>query len=651
MAVTPINITRVSNNLRSQSLLESLRQNTLRLFLEQNRLATGNKLNSPSEDPAAAMQALNLTEAMERQDQILANIRHADSFLSATDTAIGGISDLLIQARSIASEMVNSTTDQSQRDSSAELVKGIINELVRKGNTQFGDVYIFGGQQTTTAPFTQESGGVEYQGDTRSLLSHVDFQQDAQINMHGAELFGALSTQVAGYVDLNPAVTTDARLADLSGAAGLGVGRGQIRITLDNPATTFLVDLTQADDIGDVIDAINTAAANAGLTVGAGNDFYASRNPTLDGLQIGVAAGTVSVTEAGSGSTARELGILAGGVGTIVGGDVGTKLTPMTLVGSLFGEAGAALGSIEITNGTLSATIDLSGAATVQDILNQINTAGVEVVAKINEAGTGIDVLSRMSGGQMRIGEAGTGTAELLGIRSSHGTTALSELNQGRGVTNVEGKADFRIIARDGSTVDVDIDGAQTIQDVLDAINTSAATAGVAIAAGLAVSGNGIRIVDSTGGAGVLSVQRLNLSAAIDDLGLNKSAAAGANELISDDTNGIRTNSVFSALIDLYQSLKSGSTAGITDAGDRIGGFITVTNRLHGIVGARSQAMTNRLNLTEDAVVATQKLLSEVKDVDYAEAVTRFQQAQTTLQANLMTGSRMLQLSLLDFIQ
>jgi flagellar hook-associated protein 3 FlgL len=56
------------------------------------------------------------------------------------------------------------------------------------------------------------------------------------------------------------------------------------------------------------------------------------------------------------------------------------------------------------------------------------------------------------------------------------------------------------------------------------------------------------------------------------------------------------------------------------------------------------------LQLTEDAVVATRTLLSEVKDLDYTEAITRFQQAQTTLQANLMTGARLMQLSLMDYI-
>ena len=59
MAVTPINIVRVSTNLQSISLLDTLRRNTMQLFLEQNRMATGEKLNAPSEDPVLAALGIN----------------------------------------------------------------------------------------------------------------------------------------------------------------------------------------------------------------------------------------------------------------------------------------------------------------------------------------------------------------------------------------------------------------------------------------------------------------------------------------------------------------------------------------------------------------------------------------------------------------
>lgn len=648
MAINPVSLMRVSNNLRSSALLESLRRNTLNLFLEQNRLATGNRINSLSDDPATGTQALRLTEILEQQGQVLRNIRHADSFLSATDSAIGEITDLLNQAHTLASEAVNTTFDQQQRDASAQLIRGIINQLVSVGNRKLGDVFLFGGRRTTTVPFTQTTGGVEYHGDTGDLNSLVDLGQEAAVNISGAQLFGSLAAEVSGYRDLDPALTVDTRLADLKGAAGLGIERGVVRVTLSSPATTFVADLSTAETVGDVIDLLNSAASAAGLTTGPGGDFDAVMGPA--GLRLSASAGTVTVAEAGSGHAARDLGILGTAAGTLVGTDLQPLLTPETPVSALLGGAGAALGSILISNGGTSRTVDLSGAATIQDILNRINTSGAGVQASINSAGTGIDIRNLTSGGSLSIGENGGDTAELLGIRSLHGGTLLSSLNGGRGVSTRPGMNDLHISAADGSGFDVALTGAVTVQDVLDRINAAAATAGVAVTASLATQGNGIQLQDNTGGAGTLSIQRADLSPAIDDLALSAATSPSANVLVGADPGQIRTDSVFTALIELSKAMENGDTQGMTAAGERINAFAARNARLQGLVGARAQAMNTRLQHTEAAVDASKALLSEVKDLDYTEAITRFQQAQTTLQANLMTGSRLLQLSLLDFI-
>ena len=655
MPVTSVNITRVSNNMQTLSLLETLRRNTLSLFLEQNRIATGNKFVAPSEDPVGSNRAIRLTEILEQQEQILANIRHADSFLAATDSGIGEINDLLGQAYSIASEMVNTTADQSQRKSMAELVRGIINQLVSVGNRTYRGIQLFGGQQTTQPPFTQTTGGVEYRGDTGEMRSRVDYQQTPVFNLNGAELFGMLSGEVAGNVDLNPAVTRDTRLADVAGAAGAGVQRGRIRITLDNPAITFNVDLTRADTVGDVIDAINQAAASAGLTTGPGGQFNATLNPAGNGIRLSVAAGTITVAETGQGVTARDLGLLANQAAGVVGQDLQPRLTTTTRIDSLFGGAGANLGSIRIEIGLNAETIDLSTAETIGDVLNMINGCGLSVRAEINAAGTGLNVINLVSGLSMSVGEAGGNTAELLGIRSMHGGTSLASLNEGRGVGIKDGQPEFRVVARDGSSFEVSLAGATTVQDVIARINAAATAAGVNVTASLASVGNGLRLVDGTTGSDTFRVEAMNFSTAAEDLGILQRDDAGTGEILGGDVNPVRVDSVFSALFELYDALTVSNPSHvqeqqITRAAETIKRFMTRASELQGTVGARSRSMTTRLHMTEDAVTATRALLSEVKDLDYTEAITRFQQAQIALQGNLLTGPRLLQMTLLNFL-
>ena len=54
-------------------MVDSLRRTQRDLFLSQSRIASGRSFVSPSEDPVAARRALDLTFALEKQNQFMAN--------------------------------------------------------------------------------------------------------------------------------------------------------------------------------------------------------------------------------------------------------------------------------------------------------------------------------------------------------------------------------------------------------------------------------------------------------------------------------------------------------------------------------------------------------------------------------------------------
>ncbi|MDO8629579.1 MAG: hypothetical protein Q7R41_03735, partial [Phycisphaerales bacterium] len=410
-------------------------------------------------------------------------------------------------------------------------------------------------------------------------------------------------------------------------------------------AGVFKVDLSTADTIGDVVNATNEAAAAAGARVTA--------TLTDTGIEIQPAGFAVSVTDASAGATASGLGILTQTPtnATIAGGSLTPRVTRLTPIDALAQGAGIDLaGGLVITNGPRSAVIDLSSATTVQDIINTINNAGVFVAARINDAGTGIDVFNQTSGASLRIGENGGTTATDLGIRTFDTATPLSSLNFGLGVNTVSGQDDLRITAGDGSTVDVNLDGAVTVGDAIDLINAAALAASVNITASFTDTGNGIQIQDGASGAGDLAVSRLNLSNAAEDLGLLQGAFSDGT-LVGADVNPTRTEGILGALIDLEIALRKDDTRGIGLAGQRLDQLRDDVTRMHGIVGARAQAMSaNRLQ-TEDAAQSTEVFLSQVRDLDYTEAVTQLQAATTQFEAGLRTSAAITRLSLMDFLQ
>lgn len=644
MSISPINITRVSHNLRTMSMLESTRRNLVDLFGQQNRLATGRNFVTASEDPVAAAQALNLRESLDRQSQILSNLRHADLMLSASDDALSEVNDLLNQAESLASRSIGAQANADERQANAALISEIRERLMIVGNRRVNGQYIFAGRDTEEAPFVSALGGIAYIGDTGDVLARVSRLEQESINVPGNVLFGALSSSIGGGTNLNPGLTAQTRLDDLAGANLQGIRRGSIAITSSSGAS-ILVDVTSADTVGDILDMLNAAleSSGSGATV------------AIDGRGLAITGAGLTIADPPNGATASDLGLVVSAASPAAAGvtDLVPRISPITPIDVLNGGTGIDQDAgFKITNGPNSVVIDLSEATSVQDIINEINAAGLFAHARVNDAGTGIEVVSQLSGAEMSISENGGTTAADLGLLTFSRSTGLETLNSGRGVETVLGEPDLRITDKTGAAFDVNLDGAETIGDVLDMINFAAADAGVAVESSLTVDGNGIALVDSSGGAAALTIERGTQSSfAIEDLGLADLVEGAEPELAGHDVATVRAEGVFTALLDLESALLGNDERAISDTAERMTQFNEDITREHGIIGARAQSMRARIEQTENAVIATRSFLSDIEDLDYTEAITRFQQAQTALQANLLSGSQLLNLSLLDFLR
>lgn len=639
MPILPLQLARVSNLLRT-NLATSTISNTQQQLLEiQNQLTTGHRINSPSDDAGSAAIAQQLQKLLEQRESYKDNIQHAQSQLSEVDSTLGDLGDLLNQAQQIASANVGSDVTADERKSAAEIIKSIQSQTLSLGNKQFEGVFLFAGDRSTDAPFVDAAGGVKFVGDSNLLENTYDENTRLPFMVDGAEVFGAMSSRMQGNVDLSPVLTTTTRVIDLKGAGNTGVHLGSIQ--LSDGTTTKFVDLSQADTIGDVINSIN-AAAVGGIT--------ASLAPDGNSLLLNATApDDITVNEVGGGTTAADLGILQTtpqGAGISVdGANVGPKVTNLTPLADLRNGAGIDLSGLILTNGQTTSTVSLATATTVEDLLNAVNGSGTGVLARINAAGDGIDIVNPTQGVQMTIGENGGTTAADLGIRSLSPATLLSDLNNGKGVSMVTGP-EMQITRMDGTNFSVDITGATTIQDVINAINT--ADAGGGVTASFTTTGNGIVLTDTTGGAGQLSAISVNFSTAAADLGLTQPAVG--NTINGADTNGIEAAGVFGNLQKLRVALQTSDQAGITAAAAGLKEDYDRIVRVRGETGAKVQELDARQNRLEDENLGTTKLLSDLRDTDFTEAISRFQTLQTALQAGLQTTARVLNLSLMDFL-
>ncbi len=314
----------------------------------------------------------------------------------------------------------------------------------------------------------------------------------------------------------------DLDLEVLNDGSGVNISEvlADIQFTLRD-GTTGKIDFSPLDSgssdvdydrtLGDVLEAINEAAPGK-LKAEISDD---GERIVITDLTEGTEE--LSLTPAFGDSTRAlsALGLDGESVDGVITGDriLGGAKSP--LLSSLNGGNGfGKLGALELSdrNGH-SDTVDLSGAETLDEVINIINAADVGIEASVNSAKNGIE-LRDVTGGSVSnliIANAdATETADKLGIAVDAETTAvdsgdmhlqvvaentlLADLNGGAGVAL--GKIKFTDSAGKQGTINLSRTENQTVGDVIQTINRL----GFNLVAEINETGDGIRVYDTADG-------------------------------------------------------------------------------------------------------------------------------------------------------
>lgn len=216
----------------------------------------------------------------------------------------------------------------------------------------------------------------------------------------------------------------------------------------------------------------------------------------------------------------------------------GGRLDPPTRLDVLNGGAGIRRGVLRITDRSgASADVDLRNAVSVADVVSAINNSTIGVQAETIGGRLRLRDTTGQSATALSVADLGGGhAAEDLGIASSvngdvltggevyrvTGDFTLGVLNDGNGLRQNAGADDFRITRRDGTSLTINLDGAATLNDVVQKINGDSENNGTVTAA---LDNGRLVLTDQTGGSGALQVSNLHGSNAADVLGLNAAAS------------------------------------------------------------------------------------------------------------------------------
>ena len=639
MSLGPILPGRLPNSFAFSRLNQQIRSGQTELQRIQDQLTTGQQYLVPSENPSSALNTIVLQTRLERQQQFKANVQTDRSLLGATENALSSVSEVVNTAKSLLLRGVGETVSDSEREGLATEVGGLIDQVLNSANSKFRGRFLFAGTGTNSAPFELTgSGNVRYTGNSQQISSFIDASQQIVNNLDGQSAFNVLTT-VEGD-DLNVALTTETRLSQLHGGAGLKPGSIDIVLQDGTTVVSRSVDLSLAETVGDVKAFIEDAFAGQALTVTVDID-----PASAFGLQLTPSSGTVAVSDVAGSRVASNLGISSAAVAQIAGQDLNPAISIHSRLTDLNNGAGIGLTAgtgLLIRNGDKSAVIDVSSAVTVQDLFNQIRLADLDVDAGVSADGSGITIVSRLAGAELSIGENNGGIAAALGIRTLTADTLLSDLNGGAGA-QLQAGGTLEITRRDGSLTSVDLSGVQTIQQVLDAIT---AAGGGTLTASLNPIGNGISISD-TSGTVPLTIAESGTSLALGIAGTQVDPAAA---LTGEDVNTRKSDGLITVLTSLEQALRLGDDAALTKLSTQLDAEADRFFQTLAELGVRTRTLENVENRLLDNEVLINEDLSQQFDADLAEVLSRFVAQQQVLQATYQVAGQGFQLNLLQFL-
>jgi len=144
--------------------MTALQSNIALLQQANERVTTGKRINQASDDPAASMSVMNAGSALRALEQYQNNVKRASNRIDLEDQVLSQIGDLVTRAKELAVSQSSATASDSTRKIANDEVKQLFQQIVDLGNTKFGNEYLFGGDQSDTAPFsaTGSAGTLDY---------------------------------------------------------------------------------------------------------------------------------------------------------------------------------------------------------------------------------------------------------------------------------------------------------------------------------------------------------------------------------------------------------------------------------------------------------------------------------------------------------
>jgi flagellar hook-associated protein 3 len=165
-------------------------------FNEANReVTTGKKINRLSDDPVGISRVVDLRSGVANLEQLSKNISTARNWLTAGESSLATIGDLMDDVKVLALAMRNDSNTLDDRANAAAQVTEILDQVLDLTNVQVNGQYVFSGTKADTKPFSFDDPAnptmVSYSGNDGAFTVKTGKDSNMVVGYSGEDIFGS----------------------------------------------------------------------------------------------------------------------------------------------------------------------------------------------------------------------------------------------------------------------------------------------------------------------------------------------------------------------------------------------------------------------------------------------------------------------------
>lgn len=180
---------RITTMMQNTQLLRNLRNNNSEILDWQNKLATGQKISKPSDDPVGIGYQMRYTTDLARNEQYLSNAKTGYGWLSQTDSVLQQANSVLQRLNTITNQAANGTITPEVREQIRLEVLQLREQMVSIGNSTYDGRHIFNGQKTDVKPYDPATAATD-DTDMGVYYLNVSPSVTVAVSLPGEQVFG-----------------------------------------------------------------------------------------------------------------------------------------------------------------------------------------------------------------------------------------------------------------------------------------------------------------------------------------------------------------------------------------------------------------------------------------------------------------------------